>query len=173
MNREVYLRNITDSLALLSQQISLRNAINLYDINIVAESFYADLLNLIWDYNLINLNTVKKNAPGIDLVDGSKRISIQVTSDNSSSKIKHTIKEFLENKSYEQYDRLIVLILTSKKNYTATFDTQKKFSFDHKRDILDVSDLVAAVQPFPLERLKKINDFLQLEFNEKLDKKSP
>lgn len=60
MNRELYLKNIVDSLALLSSQVSVRNAINLYDINIVAESFYADLLNLIEDINLKNVNTIKK-----------------------------------------------------------------------------------------------------------------
>ena len=99
MNRELYLKNIADSLALLSSQVSVRNAINLYDINIVAESFYSELLNLIENLNLKNVNTIKKNAPGIDLADEGNRISIQVTSDNTSNKIKHTIAEFLLNKS--------------------------------------------------------------------------
>ena len=36
---------------------------------IVAETFYADLLNLIEDFELKNANTIEKNAPGIDLID--------------------------------------------------------------------------------------------------------
>ena len=57
----------------------------------------------------------RKIAPAIDLVDPKNRIAVQVTSDNSSTKIKHTIEEFNKNKAYQSYDRLIVLILTQKK----------------------------------------------------------
>lgn len=167
MNRELYLKNIADSLALLSSQVSVRNAINLYDINIVAESFYSELLNLIEDLNLKNVNTIKKNAPGIDLADEGNKISIQVTSDNTSDKIKHTIAEFLLNKSYEKYDRLIILILTNKKRYSTVFDTDGKFSFDKNNDIWDVNDLIKKVNALPIEKLKTINDFLQLELNNK------
>ena len=167
MNRELYLKNIADSLALLSSQVSVRNAINLYDINIVAESFYSELLNLIENLNLKNVNTIKKNAPGIDLADEGNRISIQVTSDNTSDKIKHTIAEFFLNKSYEKYDRLIILILTNKKRYSTVFDTDGKFSFDKNKDIWDVNDLIKKVNALPIEKLKAINDFLQLELNNK------
>lgn len=69
INRNLYLEKIADSLGLLSHQVIVRNAINLYDINIVAETFYADMLNLIEDLELKNVNTIEKNAPGIDLID--------------------------------------------------------------------------------------------------------
>ena len=167
MNSELYLKNIADSLAFLSKQVSVRNAINLYDINIVAESFYAELLNLIEGINLKNINTITKNAPGIDLADEVNRICIQVTSNNTSDKIKHTIKEFLLNKSYEKYDRLIILILTSKKKYSTNFDTEGKFSFDKNNDIWDVEDLIKKVNDLQIDKLKAINEFLQLELNNK------
>ena len=167
MNRELYLKNIADSLALLSSQVSVRNAINLYDINIVAESFYSELLNLIEGFNLKNVNTIKKNAPGIDLADEGNRVSIQVTSDNTSDKIKHTIEEFLLNKSYEKYDRLIILILTNKKKYTTVFETDGKFDFDKNKDIWDVKDLIKRVEALSTDKLKTINEFLQRELNNK------
>lgn len=47
MNKEVYLKNVAESLALLSREVSILNAVNLYDINIVAEDFFPGLLNLI------------------------------------------------------------------------------------------------------------------------------
>ena len=100
---------------------------------------------MIEDLNLKNVNTIKKNAPGIDLADEGNRISIQVTSDNTSDKIKHTIAEFFLNKSYEKYDRLIILILTNKKRYSTVFDTDGKFSFDKNKDIWDVNDLIKKV----------------------------
>ena len=94
MNKEVYLKNVAESLALLSREVSILNAVNLYDINIVAEDFFPGLLNLIYGYELKNANYLEKNAPAIDLVDPKNRIAVQVTSDNSSTKIKHTIEEF-------------------------------------------------------------------------------
>ena len=96
MNRELYLKGIADSLALLSRMVSVRGAINLYDINIVSECFYSGLINLIEGWNLKNANSIEKNARGIDLYDYDNRISIQVTSDNTSEKIKHTIDEFIK-----------------------------------------------------------------------------
>ena len=167
LNRELYLRSIADSLALLGQQVAIRNAINLYDINIVAETFYADLLNLIEDLELKNVNTIEKNAPGIDLIDEKNKISIQVTSDNTSEKIKHSIEEFISDRSYEKYDRMIILILTGKKNYTTKFDSKGLFQFDKSTDIWDIKDLIKKVNALDTERLKKINDFLQHDLNDK------
>lgn len=37
-----YLKNVAESLALLSREVSILNAVNLYDINIVAEDFFPD-----------------------------------------------------------------------------------------------------------------------------------
>ena len=33
MNKEVYLKNVAESLALLSREVSILNAVNLYDIH--------------------------------------------------------------------------------------------------------------------------------------------
>ena len=96
INREVYLKNIVDSLALLSKQVSMRGSINLYDINIISETFYAGLVNCIEGCNLINANTIEKNATGIDLTDEKNRVSVQVTSDNTSSKSNIHWKNFAE-----------------------------------------------------------------------------
>ena len=136
MNKEVHLKNVAESLALLSREVSILNAVNLYDINIVAEDCFPGLLNLIYGYELKNVNYLEKNAPAIDLADHKNRIAVQVTSDNSSTKIKHTIEEFNKRKAYQSYDRLVVLILTQKKKYSSNFDTQGMFTFEKTRDIL-------------------------------------
>ena len=130
MNKEVHLKNVAESLALLSREVSILNAVNLYDINIVAEDFFPGLLNLIYGYELKNVNYLEKNSPAIDLADHKNRIAVQVT------KIKHTIEEFNKRKAYQSYDRLVVLILTQKKKYSSNFDTQGMFTFEKTRDIL-------------------------------------
>lgn len=167
INKETYIKEIAQSLALLSQKVALLNAVNLYDINIIAEDFFPGLLNLIYGYELKNINTIEKNAPAIDLFDKKNKISIQVTSDNDSKKIKHTIKEFIDNETYKEYKRLIVLILTHKKKYSADFDTDGKFAFDKKKDIWDTEDLIKAIRGLETEKIKEISSYLSRELNDK------
>lgn len=163
MYKEIYLKNVAESLALLSNQVSILNAVNLYDINIVAEDFFPGLLNLIYGYELENANHIEKNAPAIDLVDKKNRIAIQVTSDNSSTKINHTIDEFIKNKSYQLYDRLVVLILTQKKKYSTAFNTQGMFAFEKTRDIWDVKDIIKDIRKLDTEQIKEISGYLSEE----------
>lgn len=167
LKREIYLEGIAHSLALLSKEVEIRNAVNLYDINIVAEDFFSGLLNLIYGYELKNINNLEKNAPAIDLYDSKNKVSIQVTSDNDSAKIKHTISEFNQNRFYEIYDRLIVLILTQKKKYSTDFDTEGKFTFDKEKDIWDVESLIKDIRELELDKLKKINEYLLGELDDK------
>lgn len=169
INSEIDLKNISNSLALLSREVEIYNCVNFYDINIVAEDFYAQLLNLIYGINLYNLNAYEKNAPAIDLGDKKTRISIQVTSDNDSKKIKKTIDKFIEYKHYLNYDRLIVLMLTKKKNYSVNFDTKSKFKFDKKSDIIDYLDLMKAINKKDTQELEEISSFLERELTSKIE----
>ncbi len=169
MKREVYLKSIIQNLSILKYQVQLSNAINFYDINITAEDFYPGLLNLILDFEFVNANAIEKNATSIDLVDEKNEFAIQVTSDNSSDKIKHTINKFVERKSYNKYKRLVMLILTEKKKYTKDFDTQGKFQFDRKSDIWDIDDLIQKIRFLPIEKIKEINEYLQKEIDAKCE----
>ena len=168
INKDIYIKNIGAALALLSREVEILNCVNFYDINLVAEDFYAQLLNKIYGYNLCNLNAYEKNAPAIDLGDKVIRLSIQVTSDNDSEKIKKTIKKFIEHKQYSTYDRLVVLILTKKKNYSTDFDTQDIFSFDKRKDIIDYTDLIKDIKLKDTTALREISQFLENELVSRL-----
>lgn len=167
MNRAEYLTNICDSLAILSKQVEIRNSVNLYDINIISEDFYNQLLNMVYGYDLKNLNIENNNVAAIDLGDGVKRVSIQVTSDNTSNKIKKTISKFIEYEHQKKYDRLIILILTEKKKYKTDFDTKGEFIFHKETDIIDPKDLAKALRNDTTDKLKKISDFLDKELKTK------
>ena len=60
---------ITEILSYLKSQVELSNPNNFTDINIYAENFYRDLLNLILGYELKNINMVESNSAAIDLGD--------------------------------------------------------------------------------------------------------
>lgn len=169
LNRELYLKVITDALGTLSYQVDYRNTINLYDINIISEDFFKSLLNKIFGYNLVNLNIIEKNASAIDLGDRIKKIAIQVTSDNTSTKIKNTIEKFIEYKLYDYYDTLIILIITRKKSYTSIFETQGIFDFNSNKHIIDCKDIIKHLNEDSTVNLKAISDFLQEELINKVN----
>lgn len=173
ISNDIYIKSIAEALALLSREVELLNCVNFYDINVVAEDFYAQLLNKIYGHNLCNLNAYEKNAPAIDLGDKEKKLSFQVTSDNDSDKIKKTIKKFIEHKQYLIYDRLVILMLTKKKNYTTKFDTRDIFSFDNRKDIMDYTDLIKEIKLKDTVTLKGISRFLEDELVSNLHKAKP
>jgi hypothetical protein len=87
------------------------NSLNLQDVNVHAETFFRDFLNLALGYQLRNINIIEKNARAIDLGDEDERIAIQVTSTAELAKIKHTHMGFVASGLDGRYDRLVVLII--------------------------------------------------------------
>lgn len=160
--REKYIKEIARTLAALVACVKIENSIHFLDINSSCEDFYSKLLNLIFDRNYENLNTHQINTPSIDLADKVSGLAMQVTSDNTSQKIKDTIESFIEHELHEKYQRLDVLILGDKKDYTTTFDTQGLFSFTNA-NILDYTDLIKEVNKLPIEKLEQVVDFLRRE----------
>jgi hypothetical protein len=88
MNRSHYFNYIEEKITILASRIENRGKINLLDLNIYSETFFADLLNVLFDYQLVNLNIIKQNVEGIDLVDKKNKVIAQV----SSTCTKHNIK---------------------------------------------------------------------------------
>ena len=67
----------------------------------------AKLLELTYGYKLKNMNDIYPNYPAIDLADDKRRISIQVTADNTLEKINRTFEVFKNSKEnlIERYDK--------------------------------------------------------------------
>lgn len=162
MKREGFLKEILRGLSYLKSKVELNNSVNYYDINITSESFYCDFLNLIYGYNLKNVNLITKNYKAIDLIDEEKRIAIQVTSDSTSTKIKETIRKFEEAGQYKKVEQLKILILTSKRKYKNDFVTNY-FTFDSKNDIIDIEDISNMLQSKDASFLENVYNFLTRE----------
>lgn len=92
--RTGHLGAVGRSLAILADYLKLASSQGLTDENHVSEDFFCGLLNMLFDYNLKNLNAKEKNHPAVDLGDAVSRISFQVTIDSSSAKINETLKKF-------------------------------------------------------------------------------
>ena len=79
---------IVELLGYVRSQVEIFAPGNFTDINIYAENFYRDFLNLIFGYNLVNINISEPNSAAIDLGDTSASIAFQVTSSSDLRKAK-------------------------------------------------------------------------------------
>lgn len=134
-----------------------------YDLNKQAENFFRDILNLIEDLDLVNLNETLSNAPAIDLGDKGNGICIQITAEKEASKIRDSINSFIKHKLYNQYDRLVILIITDKRGYTTDFDTKSKFNFSKEDDIWDIDDLLEKIEKLDLDKAEELKKYLSKE----------
>lgn len=161
MNRAHFLDSIFNYLTFLRMSVEHRNSLNLQDINVHAETFFRDFLNLAFGYGLENINIVERNARAIDLGDEGGRIAIQVTSTSELAKIRHTHNGFVAGRLDGKYDRLVVLIIGLKKKYSsAALGGNGVFCMSLVDDVWDMTALLRMLGDLPLEKLERCYDFL-------------
>ena len=147
MRQQELLNELRDLLGQFAYQVEAGSAMQLYDVNKIAEDLILGLMKQLCDFsNLRNLNVEeKKNFPGIDLADDQARVAVQVTSTASLEKIKDTIKTFHSHGLNQKYDRLIIYILTRKQSSYSQAAVDKiyngELSFSVATDVMDFRDL--------------------------------
>lgn len=164
MNRSELIKGITHYLTHLRMQVEHLNSLNLQDDNVNAENFFRDLLNLVFGYDLKNINIVEKNARAIDLGDEMERVAIQVTSTSDLGKIKHTHGGFVKGGLDKKYDRLVVLIIGEKRTYREnSLGGGGVFNMSLDDDVWGMKDLIRQVGDLPLDKLEQCRGFLRAE----------
>lgn len=155
---------IVDSLGHLSFVLDARSAVGLFDLNKYCEDFAKDLLNLIYDYDLKNLNEKRSNEPGLDLGDERNRIGIQVTTQKKSDKINNTLEKLTDDQKKE-YKRIIVFILGKKQGSYKGVNPglASGISFDINNDIIDFYDLERDILTLQVAKVQEIYDFMNRE----------
>ncbi len=162
--RQELTKHIIDNLSFLSKSTHLKSIIGLFDDARGAQDFFAGLFNLMYDYELVELDKLHDTTTyiAVDLGDPKKKIAIQVTVQNDSFKINQTIKKFNKEKLYKEYDRLIICIIGKKLAYTSAFDTEDKFIFDKDKDIWDDDFIIKQIDKIAdTQKLEAIKNFIQ------------
>lgn len=171
MKRKIYIENINRYFAYLVTQIQCNTACGLFDINAIAEDFYIPILKYLYDCKALeNKNIIKVNFPSIDLGCDISRKSFQITSENGSEKICHTLEKFRDNNLDESYDEVYILIIIKKQiNYSSKKlekeILRQKISFDKDVHIIDYTDLISKINKLKPEKLKGIYEILDREFS--------
>lgn len=147
---------IAKCLNYMCNQVEIENAIRRYNINISMENFYAGVLNIIWRWHLVNCNLFEeKNKEAIDLSDKDAGIAVQVTSTDTTGKIRETIDKFNKKAYYDDYDKLYMYILTAKAIHKTSYDPGHGVEFG----IWDASDLLAEIEKISPIRQKKLYEY--------------
>lgn len=169
MNRSHYFNYIEERLSTLSYRIKVRGKINLLDLNIYSETFFADLINCLLKYDLKNINCIKQNTEGIDLVDEKNKIIAQVSSTCTKQKIENSlIKEIFEN--YQGYHFIFIAIVgDADKLRSNTFSNPHKIAFSGIDDIYDMKSLLNIVLNLQIEEQRKLYEFLKNELGNTID----
>ena len=173
MNLKKSQDRINELMSIFVVQVKGAGAMSRTDINHVSENVLIPLLSEIYGHtDLRNLNVSEdSNFPAIDLGDEKTKTAYQITSTSSSEKIKDTLKKFVKYKLYEEYDRLVIYILTEKQEtYQGRgFEEiiQGRFSFDKESDILDYQDLLKEIAGFSLGKSREVEKILEQHFGEK------
>ncbi|MFH6948224.1 SMEK domain-containing protein [Flavobacterium sp. FlaQc-51] len=157
--------------------IDVENARSYFDINKVSEGISLRLLNLIYGFNLKDLNDERMNFPGIDLGDADMaKIAFQITSDNDVRKIRDTLKTFKESGFDKRFTNGVkFLILRTRKKRFSKIEGYDDI-FDISKDVWYPSDLIREIESIfydDPERFFKIKDFLALEFGSGNKKEMP
>lgn len=163
ISRGFIIGQLIDDLALLQQKITFRNKVGYLDLTKVCEDFFKEILNIVFDYNLVNLNGNRSNEPGLDLGDVCNKIAVQVTSQKKTEKINETLRKISDEKRLI-YDRFIVFIIGQKQN-TYTLDTALELAnkFDKDRDIIDIDFLVKHIAVADESKLTLLQDTFKRE----------
>lgn len=156
---------IKRALGSLSYEVAMSTSLNQLSINVHAEQFFSELLNFLFNYNLINTNFEEQNAASIDLLDEGNRIAIQVTSDSSLNKVRQTLDKFCERKFHEKVDRLIILNLIKKTKHKEKNIENADFKINLKQDVWDYTDLISEINNLEIKKLIEINELINKHLN--------
>ncbi len=151
-----YVKNIKFKLSYLKACISTLNSSGFFDLNIVAEDFFAALLNEVYGYSLQNLNHTDMNAAAIDLGDPASRIGIQVTSQRNKSKIQKTVDKFVKHGLEKDYDQLKIFIIGKRTGRYENLAVPATVNFSGESDVIDIPSLMKDIRSLDDLALQKV-----------------
>lgn len=155
MKKQVQIQYVIEKLSYFCTYVKINNRNSFADINVHAEGFLMNLLNLIFKLDLQNLNEQRINYPGVDLGDLSAKIAFQVTSKKDSKKIIETYETvFKDYKGIGKVanifsEHIYFLVIDEKKTVFRKKTLEQIASVSQGRfqetDIFDVNDIIKTI----------------------------
>lgn len=158
MNRDLFVTKINTLLNILKCEIKEKGKLNLLDVNIHAEDFFRDLLNLVYGWQLQNLNQWNQNSAGGDLWYCDGKLVIQVSSSSTKNKIQSSIEKLSAEQFAGYKFKFLRIDGDVRKLRKESYDTHDDISFNPQSDIIDISSLLKDISNLNIDNLKKVYD---------------
>lgn len=169
MNRSNYFNHIEEKLEVLARRIEKRGKINLLDLNIYSETFFAELMNLLFGLTLVNMNILKQNIEGIDLVDINHKVVAQVSSTCTKQKIESSLNKDIFVK-YPGYRFIFISIAKdANKLRESSFINPHNAAFSPVDDIVDINTLLNVVLNMEIDKQREVFEFVKKELGNDVD----
>jgi len=169
MNRNEYYNYIEDKLHTLAYRITTGGKLNMLSLHMHSENFYLHLFNLLYDYELKNLNQSLQNVEAIDLIDYTNKIIAQVSATNTKMKIESALKKDILKK-YSGYTLKFISIAKDASNLRKNiFINPHSISFNPAEDIYDITFILNEILIGDPDRQKKIYQFIKKELGNEID----
>ena len=165
MNRSEYYNWIEEKLSVLTFRIENRGKLNILDYHTHSENFYRDFFNLLYGWDLKNLNENQQNIEGIDLIDEKNRLIVQVSATNTKHKIESSLKKGIL-KNYKTYTfKFILIARNANKLRGLSYNIPDGLNFIPQEDIYDVQTVLKTVNASTIDELEKIYEFIKKELD--------
>lgn len=166
MERKNNTDEFAECLILLNRKIELLGKINLNDLAIHAENFYANLFNRLFNLELENANIIKHNFKAIDLLDNKHKVIIQVSANCTKKKVNDTLESSTLKEFSEKNYKLEFVFIGKQNNRIKSYkySNLSNIKFAPQNDIFLTNDLVECFRSLQLSVQKNIIEYLETEF---------
>jgi len=169
VNRSVYYDFIDEKLHTLANRISSAGKLNMLGLHAHSENFYLHFFNLLYGYELENLNHRFRNSEAIDLVDSRRKIMIQVSSTNTKQKVEEALSKAILSEYAGYTFKFIAIGSDAAKLRNVTFSNPYGVVFHPAEDIHDVVSVLNDVLVLDMDHLKNVYEFVRKELGNEVD----
>ena len=166
MIRSIYFDVIEERLNSLASRIGQRSKINLLELNLHSETFFADFLNIVYDFSLINLNVIKQNSEGIDLIDEKNKIIIQVSSTCTKQKIEDSLKKEVFTRLKGYHFKFLSIAKDAGDLRAKSFANPHGAIFFPEKDIIDIPMVLRHILGMKIDKQTTIYKFIKKELGD-------
>ena len=163
MNRNIYVTKIKALIDILKVEIKDSGKLNLLDINVHVEDFFRDLLNLIYGWQLQNMNQRNLNAAGGDLWYDDDKIVIQVSSTTTKDKIQSSIDKLSAEQFAGYRFKFLRIDGDVIKLRKESYNTHDGIVFNPSVDIIDISTLLNDITHLDIDCLRRVCELCEKE----------
>jgi hypothetical protein len=142
---------------------------NILDLNIHSETFFAELLNNLYGLNFRNLNIAVQNVEAIDLIDKEHKVVAQVSATCTKEKLENSLQKMV-SEEYEGYRFIFISIAKDADSLRkGSFATPDNILFDPLEDIIDVGSMLRTMIGTPIDMQRALYEFIKKELGDEID----